>query len=881
MNKLYFLSKYILIVGILTLAQSTLLSDPPTQRLPVNGDDCVNTDAVFEWSSVPNASNYMYIISESADFTDTVDKDLEYRDTVVAFTLPENNKQYYWKVGVQVIGDPDEWSEGFTFTTNPAPPTQVAPADLAECQAFEQEFKWSSIENGTKYRLQVSKSANFSSVVADSTITDTTLTLTMSDYFQNYYWRVKGEVTSCQTDWSSVTQFQTLIEPATPTFPEDDAVGLPLTFNLQWPRPNGVDSYELQVSDDANFTNLIIDESNLQQEFFEFSTAQQDKEFFWRLKSNGNNCFSDWSNTSSFKTGYVPVTLVSPEQDDECVPIKTPFSWNAISGVTTYHLQASSAPGFANDNLLFEDDEINGTSIIGNIQNDNSIIYWRVRASDTNNVGLWSVVRTYRSTGQAPIPTYPDIDQIEIPRGLTFEWSPSGSALYFQLQVSQDSTFATTEIDTANFPDTKIDLVLEEYNTKYFYRLRTFNNGCFSDWSVLFNFTTIQGFPNLLEPEDTELNVKVDALLSWSRVPTAENYDFRLSKNSDMTSSFGQNGVNNISYLVSDLEPNTTYYWYVRSNDQWGTSPWSPISSFTTGDGFTNIPTLLLPENTSVMQPTEGAMVWKSSANATSYTLQYSTDRRFMEDINEITDIQDTAYNYTELDNFTEYWFRVAAVNPTTTSDFSNPYKFRTIAIVPSEQATAVSPEDGATGVDYFKTTLEWTFVPQTDIGFSSDAGYELLISTSEDFSDTTFYYEKVYDEARFFDNLLDFSTTYFWKVRGWNEAGFGPWSEAFSFTTDGQTSVAVGNSTDFGTIVVPNPVDNRAELRFNLDKPATANLTIVDQLGNVVMEIRNIETNTNTNTIPLNLSGVPSGSYLFNLQVGEKYQVGKIIISR
>jgi hypothetical protein len=281
------------------------------------------------------------------------------------------------------------------------------------------------------------------------------------------------------------------------------------------------------------------------------------------------------------------------------------------------------------------------------------------------------------------------------------------------------------------------------------------------------------------------------------------------------------------------------------------------------------------------MEPIEGIMTWNLSPNASSYTLQIAKDIDFLGEITEITDIQDTVYNYSGLENYTEYWFRVSAVNSTISSDYSSAFKFRTIAEIPSEMAMAVSPTDGETGVDYLRTTLEWTFIPNTDVGLSSDAGYELLISTSEDFSDTTFYYEKVYDESRFFDRLLDFSTTYFWKVRGWNEAGFGPWSDAFSFTTDAQTSVAVGMSTDFGAIVVPNPIESRAELRFDLDTPANANLTIVDQNGNVVLELNNIETNTNSNSIPLNLEGLSSGSYLFNLQVGNKFQVGKIIISR
>lgn len=881
MNKLYFLSKYILIVGILTLTQTALFSAPPTQLLPQNGDDCVSKDAVFEWTTVPNASNYMYIISESVDFSDTLEKDLEYPNTTVAFNLPEDSKTYYWKVGVQVIGEPDEWSESFTLTTTKPAPVQLTPTDMLTCQAFEQEFSWNSIENGTKYKLQISRSVNFSSVVIDTTISETSITLTMDKHFQNYYWRVKGFEVTCGTDWSDVYQFQTIVGPPAMQSPVDNANGLTLDVLLEWPQTPGANSYELQVSDDADFNNLLVDVVNLQQESILFNAPNMNTEYFWRLRTVGQNCTSVWAEAFSFKTAIQAVTLVSPQDEETCITINAEFEWESLPNVTTYEIEVSSTIGFAQANILYNNPEVNGNTVIGDVQNGTSTLYWRVRANESDNKGLWSEISSFVTTGEAPLPFYPDINQVEIPRGLTFEWNPDGAAVHFHLQVATDSNFTNLEIDSNNLNDTKLNIVLDNYNTMYYYRIKTFYNGCYSDWSVVFNYRTIQGYPNLLSPVDQADNIKTDAFLEWSLVNTANTYDFRISENPDMSESKGQNGLTNINYLVKDLKPFTTYYWSVRTNDQWGTSPWSPVSFFTTGEGFTDRPSLISPENGTIMVPTEGAMIWDSSENATSYTLQIATNRNFMGEIQEITNIEETIYNYTEYDNFTEYWFRVAAVNPTTTSDFSAPNKFRTIAAIPTEKATAVSPEDGATGVDYFKVTLEWTFVPNTDVGLSSESGYELLISTTDDFSDTTFYFEKVYDEARFFDNLLDFSTTYFWKVRGWNEAGFGPWSEAFSFTTDGQTSVAVGNSADFGTVVIPNPIDDRAELRFNLDKPATANLTIVDQLGNVVMEIRNIETNTNTNTIPLNLSGVASGSYLFNLQVGEKYQVGKIIISR
>ena len=143
MKKIYYLSKYVLLFAIILFAQQGLIA-APTQLLPQNGEDCVDRDAVFEWTRVKDASRYMYIISTKVDFSDTLKKDLSYNDTTVAFNLPDYSTKYYWKVGSHIIGEADSWSQGFELTTHPAPPSLLLPEDMISCQAFSQNFKWSS-----------------------------------------------------------------------------------------------------------------------------------------------------------------------------------------------------------------------------------------------------------------------------------------------------------------------------------------------------------------------------------------------------------------------------------------------------------------------------------------------------------------------------------------------------------------------------------------------------------------------------------------------------------------------------------------------------------------------------------------------------------------
>ncbi|MFA7326897.1 MAG: T9SS type A sorting domain-containing protein [Candidatus Kapaibacterium sp.] len=883
MKKIYYLSKYVLLFALFIFAQQALIS-APTQKSPANADDCVDRDAVFEWTRVSDASHYMYVISTKNDFSDTVKKDLNYSDTTVAFELPNYSTKYYWKVGVHIINETDEWSEHFNFTTHPAPPALTTPDDMLECQVFSQTFSWTVVPNATKYKIQISSSPNFSPTVVDTQITGTTASFDLDKYFTTYYWRVKGIQVGCETPYSESRRLTTLVGPPEMATPRNDSVGTPLDVIFTWPAAGGAQSYDLQVSDDANFSNLLVNQMNMTGLSFAWNPPNYNKKYYWRMRTLGQACTSEWSKAFNFKTAYPAAVATSPGDTLSCVPIVTTFTWAAVPGATHYEIQASKTPIFskANNDITFSQVKIAGTSITGDVLLSTKQVWWRVRANDDNNVGLWSEAETYFTTGAAPLMKSPVDGTTEVPRGITFEWEPNSGSSYYNLQISKNISFTDLELDESGIIDKNFTVILESYNTPYYYRVRTFLSGCFSDWSNVYSLKSIQGFPNLIYPENAESNITTEVQFQWSVVPTANNYDIRFSTDDEFVNEFGQNGIKTNSILQKDLLPNTVYYWMVRSNDQWGTSPWSQVYQFTTGEGFTNVPFLLYPENLSIKLPTTGFMYWNSSSNATSYNLQIAEDLKFKEGdiVKEIQNIKDTSYNYTDLDSFKEYWFRVASVNQTTTSAYSKPHRFRTIAQPPTDQALAIKPEDGENEVSFKKTVFEWTKVARTDLGLSSESGYELLISKTQDFADTVIYNQRVFEETINYENKLDLSTTYFWKTRGWNEAGFGPWSEAFSFTTDIQSTVTDGNF-DFGTSIVPNPIQNRAELRFNLDTPGNVNFIIVDQTGRTVFNLENINGNGNLNILPLNLDNLSNGSYLFKLQTGTKYQSGKIIISR
>ncbi len=90
--------------------------------------------------------------------------------------------------------------------------------------------------------------------------------------------------------------------------------------------------------------------------------------------------------------------------------------------------------------------------------------------------------------------------------------------------------------------------------------------------------------PLPVSPVNLSIGVSTVVQFDWSAPPHATFYDFQLSE----TSGFSGNLLANLSGQtvtshVMLLEPTTQYYWRVRSGNTCGTSDWSAVFTFTTG----------------------------------------------------------------------------------------------------------------------------------------------------------------------------------------------------------------------------------------------------------------------------------------------------------
>jgi hypothetical protein len=213
---------------------------------------------------------------------------------------------------------------------------------------------------------------------------------------------------------------------------------------------------------------------------------------------------------------------------------------------------------------------------------------------------------------------------------LTLRWSDSGPGHEYQMQI--DTTPESGPIhSTSNTSITVTDLLASTY---YFWRVRC-RHDCtgWSDWSDNGWFRTEPNphtVTTAINPPDGAHCIGSSTTLEWMPLDGAETYDVQISPvwcyEGDITT-----GITDNELTVSDLAPNTTYYWRVRCHNNCAqTTDWSSAPDFcftfkTAPTGTIDPPTLVGPaDGTTCGSPTT-LLHWQHAEDWDHYEVQVDT----------------------------------------------------------------------------------------------------------------------------------------------------------------------------------------------------------------------------------------------------------------
>ncbi len=874
-KNLLFLSVLMLVFNALNI----LAQVPPTLVYPPNGDNCVNKNATFEWSPVTNAVSYRFEVYDSPDLINPIISLTNLTVTNATVELPAWQSTYYWRAISVFANNNLGIANPFSFTTKIPPLNLVTPVNNTVCADTIMQFKWNKAD-AEFYHLQVSENLNFDTLAFDrNNIIDTFFTVRLPKYSKTYYWRVASKKSLCQTEYSEVRNITTKQATALLVSPADKSTGAqiftnsPFSINLVWKKFGQGYTYDLEVSRNSSFTDNLVTILNTVDTSYVLNIGNEfDSTYYWRVRTRLDGCISYWSETFSFKTPYMPTILLLPAEASTCVSmLNTLFRWNKINTADKYRIQVSDTVSFSR--ILVDSTGISDTLINLNLNKAVSWHYWRIKAEDNNNTGLWSDIHSFLTTQSAPVVIAPTNEQLGLRKTITAEWIQFDAGETFEIKVYFDKEMSTVILDTTGLDTNKFTFTVPNDNHIYYWQIRAKFGTCYGDWSQVFQFRTSIQSPTLLVPENKAINVSFNPIYEWEPVEDAISYEIEISRDAKINQRLvSEKGITSTIWTYPGLQyqEKATYYWRVRAANNDGVSLWSEIFSFTIKEKPASATQLIEPANNASKVELNPTFTWQSAENAVSYLFTIASDANF-ENIYFNQATPDTTIEIAGLERFAYYWWKVKSIGADGEGDFSDTFIFRTKDIAPVDPAQLLFPEDNAINQNIF-LVCSWKSVDRA-------LAYKLQVATNSNFAENTF----VADHPSVKDTLknisaLEYNKKYYWRVAAWNEDGDAPWSPVREFNTSLNASVRNSDANISSHSINPNPVSDMINLQIEAIEYSNSYLSITDLSGKVVFEINNMELYDGMNHLSFNINHVPAGTYFYSVKSNTGIISGKFI---
>ena len=373
-----------------------------------------------------------------------------------------------------------------------------------------------------------------------------------------------------------------------------------------------------------------------------------------------------------------------------------------------------------------------------------------------------------------------------------FSWSKVTEATSYTLQVdtsaSFDSPLLCEVIKTATSSTSQSwTLYNLRYGTTYHWRVRANGSSDTSAWSAVRTLTTTNAV-SLSSPNNNITGAWTKQTFWWYNSQGSKGYILELDTAADFSSPLLRTIIatkdststsNEFGRTVYSLRYGTTYHWRVRAYNSADTSGWSAVRTLTTTDEvYLNSPT-----NNSTGRAVSGlSLYWNNSQGSKGYILELDVSSDFssssLNRFNLTRDSTNTAntfyYNVNNLYYGTTYYWRMRAYNSADTSGWSSVWAFTTVYNT-TDVPVLTTPANDSVGVAFDNIILVWQ-------AMANMQGYHYEVSTHSTF-DTLVASGNTSLTFTALPNATP-STTYYWRVRGYNAQGNTPYSATWHFTT-------------------------------------------------------------------------------------------------
>jgi hypothetical protein len=139
--------------------------------------------------------------------------------------------------------------------------------------------------------------------------------------------------------------------------------------------------------------------------------------------------------------------------------------------------------------------------------------------------------------------------------------------------------------------------------------------------------TPAPGMPVIIAPTNKAIDIPINTMLSWTKIPTAITYDVQVS-----TDGFTSHNVPDTFFNLTNLATSTTYQWQVRSVNIGGSSAWCAMDTFTTIPPVPGAVTILSPVKWSTLTTDSVKITWNKATSADSFHVKLNTANAVIKD---------------------------------------------------------------------------------------------------------------------------------------------------------------------------------------------------------------------------------------------------------
>ena len=408
-------------------------------------------------------------------------------------------------------------------------------------------------------------------------------------------------------------------------------------------------------------------------------------------------------------------------------------------------------------------------------------------------------------------------------------WDEVDYAEEYEIYRSLSET-GTYNLDDASETNSFISAGLE-YETVYYYKVKTKNEAGISDFSEVDSAKTL---PEIVDPPQKPTNVSAKALspyviqVSWPNVTYTSTYNIYRSNSSSGPFNKISQPVDTI-YNDSGLSENTTYYYEVSAENNGGESEHSNVVSAKTMILIT-VPTGLTGE---ALSSSAIELTWNSVAGADEYKVFRSLSMSGTYE--EIAIVIQTDFTDTGLDANTTYYYKVSAKGPSGESEQTDPISVTTKLPIPDTP-------DGLTAVALSSSEIKVEFNT-----VNGAVGYNIYFCESPP---NNFTLLTTVGSGTYTHNNLTPETEYFYKVSAYNDDGESGLSDSVSATTlptppDTPTGVSATALSSSEIQVTYNSVSDADGYIIYHSLYATGQYTALDSISQTTFTHDNLEANT------------------------------------